>query len=232
MVSKTWFWAIIRAKNETNRICWPQNKNAPKFEGLWPSKCWLSSPSKIMRLIFSKLPKNSALIMQASQNKEIPTFWKNVEVLQITWLKRIWDLKSTSHKKTWAKEGFSTSYLLRNGKIAWKDFKLGTTFSKTHTKKFRISGKRDKFYRFWLERKEVFETILNKCWSWKGFSTSYLHWDEKVVAVYLKQSIGDNLIFCFTSKFKTLLKYAQNQRAKTIFVFFTKTYLLKHGNFL
>ena len=99
-------------------------------------------------------------------------------------------------------------------------------------KKFRISGKRDKFYRFWLERKEVFETILNKCWSWKGFSTSYLHWDEKVVAVYLKQSIGDNLIFCFTSKFKTLLKYAQNQRAKTIFVFFTKTYLLKHGNFL
>ena len=38
--------------------------------------------------------------------------------------------------------------------------------------------------------------------------------------------------FLLHLKFQNLLKYVQNQRAKTIFVFSTKIYLLKHGIFL
>ena len=50
--------------------------------------------------------------------------------------------------------------------------------------------------------------------------------------VILKQSIGAQFDFLLHLKIQNcFLKYAQNQRAKTIFVFSTKTYLLKHGIF-
>ena len=110
---------------------------------------------------------------------------------------------------------------------------LGQLLENSKQRNFEFLENVASFYRFWLEREGVFRPILNKKFflELKGifhFIPS-LRWE--VALVYLKQSIGDNLIFCFTSKFQKLLKYAQNQRAKTIFVFFTKTYLLKQSIF-
>ena len=78
IVLKTWFWALIRAKNETNRTCWSQNENAPKDWRSLTLNILLSCPPRIVRLIFSnslKLNFDSA----KSQNKEIPNSCKNVK---------------------------------------------------------------------------------------------------------------------------------------------------------
>ena len=78
IVLKTWFWALIRTKNETNRTGWSQNENAPKDWRSLTLNILLSCPPRIVRLIFSnslKLNFDSA----KSQNKEIPNSCKNVE---------------------------------------------------------------------------------------------------------------------------------------------------------
>ena len=124
--------------------------------------------------------------------------------------------------------------LSQRWKDCWEGFKVGDDFSRTQNKEisnfwkmlqvFTDSGLNVKEFfdpfstkKFFLELKGIFHFIPSLRW--------------EVALVYLKQSIGDNLIFCSTSKFQKLLKYAQNQRAKTIFVFFTKTYLLKQSIF-
>ena len=133
MVLKTWFWAIFRAKNETNRICWSQTKKTrQKFEGLWPSKCWLSSPSKLMGLFFSNFQNQPIFDLTSSQNKENPHF-RYIKTLKFyKLLGSNVRLEVHSHKKL---ELIKNFHFLpyQKWKIARKNFKMGTICSETQT---------------------------------------------------------------------------------------------------
>ena len=75
MVLKTWFWGIFRAKTKPKGFAdLKPKKTRQKFEGLWPSKCWLSSPSKLMGLFFSNFQNQPIFDLTSSQNKENPHF--------------------------------------------------------------------------------------------------------------------------------------------------------------
>ena len=117
IVLKTWFWALIRAKNETNRSCWSQNENAPKDWRSLTLNILLSCPPRIVRLIFSNSLETQLWFSANLKTQKFPIPVKTLKVLQIIWLRR----------------------------YAGRDSKFGTTSRKLKTKKFRISGKRCKF---------------------------------------------------------------------------------------
>ena len=77
--SKTWFWAIFRAKNETNWTCWSQNKKTR--QKAWRSLT-LKDPGSHLHpnceTNFQQLPELN-FDLQTSQNKGIPDSWENVE---------------------------------------------------------------------------------------------------------------------------------------------------------
>ena len=144
IVLKTWFWALIRAKNETNRTCWSQNENAPKD--------WRSLTLNILALMFTQncetnlqqLPKTQLWFCKISKQRNsqfLKKRWKFYKSLGLDVIE-IWS--PFSHEKFELSRIF---HFLPSQK--WKDFleglKVGATSQRLKTKKFRISGKRCKF---------------------------------------------------------------------------------------
>ena len=133
MILKTWFWSIFRAKTKpTGFADLKPKKTRQKFEGLWPSKCWLSSPSKLMGLFFSNFQNQPIFDLTSSQNKENPHF-RYIKTLKFyKLLGSNVRLEVHSHKKL---ELIKNFHFLpyQKWKIARKNFKMGTICSKTQT---------------------------------------------------------------------------------------------------
>ena len=99
IVLKTWFWALIRAKNETNRTCWSQNENTPKDWRSLTLNILLSCPPRIVRLIFSNSLETQLWFSANLKTQKFPIPVKTLKVLQIIWLRRNWDLPLLTFSK-------------------------------------------------------------------------------------------------------------------------------------